>query len=133
VIDVREDGFTIQEVAEMTGFTAHTLRYYEKIGLLESIGRHENGHRRYDEDDLGWIHFLKLLRGTGMPIQQMQQFMELARQGDDSILDRTDLLEEHRQSLYERINELQDYLAHLDRKIAYYKGVLMGIPAEPCE
>ncbi|MCA9976226.1 MAG: MerR family transcriptional regulator, partial [Anaerolineales bacterium] len=72
MIAAKEAGLTIQEVAEMTGLTAHTLRYYEKIGLLESIDRHGNGHRRYDEADLGWIHFLKLLRGTGMPIQQMQ-------------------------------------------------------------
>ena len=133
MIHVQKEGLTIQEAADMTGLTAHTLRYYEKIGLLESIGRLENGHRRYDEADLGWIHFLKLLRGTGMPIQQMQQFMALARQGDDSIADRIDLLEAHRADLFTRISELQDYLDHLDRKIAYYKGVLTGIPAEPCE
>jgi DNA-binding transcriptional MerR regulator len=99
MINLQEETYTIQEVAEMTDLSAHTLRYYEKIGLLESVTRHENGHRRYAEADLGWIHFLKLLRATGMPIQQMQLFMEFARQGDGTIADRVEVLTEHRREL----------------------------------
>lgn len=125
--------YTIQEVAEMTGVSAHTLRYYEKIGLLTDVGRHENGHRRYVEADLGWIHFLKLLRETGMPIQHMQDFMEFARQGDDTIPDRIEVLSEHRRELASNIAQLQKHLAHLDHKIAYYNGLLTGTPAEPCD
>ena len=132
MIGIQEQLYTVQQVAEITGISAHTLRYYEKIGLLPPIGRHENGHRRYVEADLGWIHFLKLLRATGMPIQHMQQFMDLARDGDDTIADRMELLSEHRAELFMRISELQDHLAHLDRKIAYYNGVLTNTPAEPC-
>jgi len=133
MINLQEETFTIQEVAEMTDLSAHTLRYYEKIGLLESVNRHDNGHRRYAEADLGWIHFLKLLRATGMPIQQMQLFMEFARQGDGTIADRVEVLTEHRRSLAQHIAEQQDHLAHLDHKIAYYNGLLTGQPAEPCE
>ncbi|MBK8906234.1 MAG: MerR family transcriptional regulator [Anaerolineaceae bacterium] len=133
MIELQEETFTIQEVAEMTDLSAHTLRYYEKIGLLEHVTRHENGHRRYAEQDLGWIHFLKLLRATGMPIQQMQVFMEFARQGDSTIPDRVEVLTEHRRSLAQHIAELQDHLAHLDRKIAFYNGILTGEPAEPCD
>lgn len=133
MIELQEETFTIQEVAEMTDLSAHTLRYYEKIGLLEHISRHENGHRRYAEEDLGWIQFLKLLRNTGMPIQQMQVFMELARQGDGTIADRIEVLSEHRQQLAAHITELQDHMDHLDRKIAYYNGILTGEPAEPCD
>ncbi len=133
MINLQEETFTIQEVAEMTDLSAHTLRYYEKIGLLESVTRHDNGHRRYAEADLGWIHFLKLLRATGMPIQQMQLFMEFARQGDGTIADRVEVLTEHRRSLAQHIAEQQDHLAHLDHKIAYYNGLLTNQPAEPCE
>ncbi len=133
MINLQEETFTIQEVAEMTDLSAHTLRYYEKIGLLESVTRHENGHRRYAEADLGWIHFLKLLRATGMPIQQMQLFMEFARQGDGTIADRVEVLTEHRRSLAQHIAALQDHLAHLDHKIAYYNGLLTNQPAGPCE
>jgi DNA-binding transcriptional MerR regulator len=133
MIELQEETYTIQEVAEMTDVSAHTLRYYEKIGLLEPINRHENGHRRYAEADLGWIQFLKLLRATGMSIQQMQVFMAFARQGDSTIADRIEVLTEHRRSLAQHIAELQDHLAHLDHKIAYYNGILTGEPAEPCE
>jgi DNA-binding transcriptional MerR regulator len=133
MIELQTETFTIQEVAEITDLSAHTLRYYEKIGLLEHISRHENGHRRYAEEDLGWIHFLKLLRATGMPIQQMQVFMDFARQGDSTIPDRIEVLSKHRQQLAAHIAELQDHMGHLDRKIAYYNGVLTGEPAEPCE
>lgn len=132
MLGIQEQVYTVQQVAELTGISAHTLRYYEKIGLLSPIGRHENGHRRYVEDDLGWIHFLKLLRATGMSIQHMQQFMDLARGGDDTIADRLELLSEHRAELFVRISELQDHLEHLDRKIAYYNGVLTNTPAKPC-
>ena len=133
MIELQEETYTIQEVAEMTDLSAHTLRYYEKIGLLEHISRHDNGHRRYAEEDLGWIHFLKLLRATGMPIQQMQVFMEFARQGDNTIVDRIEVLSDHRRQLAEHIAELQDHMEHLDRKIAYYNGVLTGVPADPCD
>lgn len=133
MIGIQEDSFTIQQVAERTGVSAHTLRYYEKIGLLEPIGRHENGHRRYIEADLGWIHFLKLLRATGMPIQQMQQFMEFAREGDNTIPDRIEVLTEHRRELSHHIAELQDHLAHLDNKITYYNSLMGGPPAPPCD
>ena len=133
MIAVQEETYTIQEVAEATGVSAHTLRYYEKIGLLTDVGRHENGHRRYVEDDLGWIHFLKLLRETGMPIQHMQQFMEFARQGDSTIADRIEVLTEHRRELAANIAQLQDHLEHLDRKIAYYNGLLTNEPTEPCD
>jgi DNA-binding transcriptional MerR regulator len=133
MIEIQEETYTIQQVAEMTGVSAHTLRYYEKIGLLERVGRHDNGHRRYVEEDLGWINFLKLLRATGMPIQQMQQFMEYAREGDSTIPDRIEVLTEHRRELSQHIAELQDHMAHLDNKIAYYNSLLGGPPAPPCE
>ena len=132
MIAVQEETYTIQEVSEITGVSAHTLRYYEKIGLLTDVGRHENGHRRYVEADLGWIHFLKLLRETGMPIQHMQQFMEFARQGDATIPDRIEVLTEHRRELAANIAQLQDHLEHLDNKIAYYNGLLIDKPTKPC-
>ena len=133
MIDLQEETYTIQDVAEKTDLSAHTLRYYEKIGLLEQITRHENGHRRYAEADLGWIHFLKLLRATGMPIQQMQVFMEFARQGDNTIPDRIEVLTEHRRELAAHIEELQAHMDHLDRKIAYYNGLLTGEITDPCD
>jgi DNA-binding transcriptional MerR regulator len=70
---------TIRDVAEATGLSVHTLRYYERIGLIHPIDREENTHRRYSEDDVGWIDFLTKLRAIGMSIQQMQAYAELQR------------------------------------------------------
>jgi DNA-binding transcriptional MerR regulator len=128
-----ENEYTIQQVAEIKRISAHTLRYYEKIGLLEPIGRHDNGHRRYHEVDLGWIDFLKLLRETGMPVQQMKEFMDLARAGDPTIPQRVRVLSEHRARLSERIAELSAHLDHLDRKIEFYQGLLENRQTEMCE
>ena len=118
---ILKNEYTIQQVAEMTGISAHTLRYYEKIGLLAPVSRHGNHHRRYSENDLGWIDFIKLLRETGMPIRQMQRFMQLARRGDGTIPDRIILLGDHRRALFTHISKLQAHLEHLDRKIAHYQ------------
>lgn len=130
---VLENEYTIQEVAEMKGISVYTLRYYEKIGLLQPVKRQTSGHRRYGDEDLGWIDFIKLLRETGMPIQQMQKFMDLAREGDGTFPERTRLLMEHRQELFLQILKLQKHLEHLDRKIVYYQKRQKGeIPAEGC-
>lgn len=64
---------TIQQAAVRTGLSVHTLRYYEKMGLMEPIPRGENGHRSYHEQDLEWIELIARLRTTGMPIADMQR------------------------------------------------------------
>ena len=87
-----EEQLTIQHVAEITGLSVHTLRYYERIGLIHPIERAENTHRRYTMDDIGWIDFLNKLRSMGMSIQEMQTYAELQRQGDASLPERVEML-----------------------------------------
>jgi DNA-binding transcriptional MerR regulator len=115
-----EVAYSIQEAAHETGLSEHTLRYYERVGLIEPVERAENGHRRYSPGDLGWIEFLKCLRATGMPVTQMKAYADLARQGDQTVGSRLDLLEQHRCAVLRQIEELQQYLAVLDHKIDYY-------------
>lgn len=114
-------GLTISEAAKEVRLTAHTLRYYERIGLLEPVERIHGDRRRYSQADLARIQFFNRLRATGMPIRKMQAFAELARQGDTTIPARRQALEEHRQSVMERIEELRTHLAALDRKIIHYR------------
>lgn len=111
---------TIQQVAGKTGLSEHTLRYYERIGLIESIDRADNGHRRYTEMDIGWIEFLKCLRSTGMPVMQMKTYADLTRAGDHTIEARLALLEDHRRAVLMQIEEMRRYLAVVDHKIDYY-------------
>ena len=118
------DTLTIQEVAEATGLSTHTLRYYERIGLIHSIDRADNTHRRYTQDDIGWIDFLMKLRATGMSIQQMQVYAELQRQGDDTLPERVDMLKELRHQLEQHMAELRDHLGLLNFKIEAYTEVI---------
>ncbi len=113
-----ETTFSIQQVAELTGLSIDTLRYYERIGLLEPIGRAHNGHRRYTQHDLAWIDLLIRLRNTGMPRAQMVRFAHLRRQGDVTLAERRHLLEEHQRSLEQHMRELEQHMAALQQKIA---------------
>lgn len=72
-----ENLFSIQQVASMTGLSTHTLRYYEKIGLIKNVQRDQTGYRQYTDFDLAWIQFLIRLRVTGMPMLKMKQFFLL--------------------------------------------------------
>ncbi|MFC5447452.1 MerR family transcriptional regulator [Paenibacillus aestuarii] len=112
---------TIKKMADTTGTSAHTLRYYEKAGLLASIARSSNGYRLYSEADVAWIEFLQRLKATGMSIQQMQQFAALRYKGDETITQRRVLLEEHAQIVQKQISEWSRNLSALEDKIDHYK------------
>lgn len=116
-----EEGLTIQDVAGRTGLSVHTLRYYERIGLLDPVSRASNGHRRYALADLAWIEFLQRLRATGMPIHQMQRFAELRRLGQVSLAARRSLLGVHKAEVRLRLQELTRHLAAIEEKIEQYR------------
>lgn len=111
----------IQEVAARTGLSAHTLRYYERIGLLDPVDRASSGHRRYVEADIAWIEFLNRLRATGMTIRRMQHFAALRRRGETTTTERRVLLEEHRREVEENIRALRTDLTIVTDKIATYR------------
>ncbi len=116
-----ETDLTIQQVAALTQLSEHTLRYYERIGLLAPVSRASSGHRRYSDRDIAWIEFLTRLRTTGMPIRKMQDFAALRRQGDPTVAQRRRLLEAHRQEVQAQIDELQVNLCEIEHKIQHYK------------
>jgi DNA-binding transcriptional MerR regulator len=91
--------FTIQQISNITGLSVHTLRYYEKIGLLNKVDRDVNGYRRYTKSDISWINFLIRLRVTAMPVSEMKQFSDLRNQGDTTIRLRLELLENHQKNV----------------------------------
>ena len=116
---------SISEAAELTGVSVHTLRYYERSGLmLVPVDRASSSHRRYTEADISWIVFLTKLRSTAMPIARVRRYVELARAGADTTGDRLDLLLEHRASVIAQLDEMTNSLAAIDYKIAtYQKGI----------
>jgi DNA-binding transcriptional MerR regulator len=113
--------YTIQQVASATGLSIHTLRYYEKIGLLAPIQRASNGHRRYSDEDVAWLEFLVRLRETGMSIQQTIAFANLVRQYPNEVFERRVLLEEHRDRIKQHLEELTAHLQVIEMKIKHYQ------------
>ncbi|WP_458117388.1 MerR family transcriptional regulator [Bacillus sp. PK3-130] len=95
--------FTIQQIAKMTKLSAHTLRYYEKIGLLNEVSRDANGYRKYTESDISWINFLIRLRITGMSVADMKRFSDLRNQGESTVSKRLELLELHQKKSLKKL------------------------------
>jgi DNA-binding transcriptional MerR regulator len=116
--------FSPSRAAEQSGFSLDTLRYYERIGLLDGIDRAPSGHRRFRDDDLEWLGVLRCLRDTGMPIAQMRRYAELARAGQATLAERLDLLAEHDTRVQERITLLRAQHEHLLEKIEWYRSEL---------
>jgi DNA-binding transcriptional MerR regulator len=112
---------TIAEAAERSGLSAHTLRYYERIGLIHPVGRSTNGHRRYGREDLDWLTLLTKLRTTGMPMRQMVEYARLVREGPPTATRRREMIESHRRVIREQIAALEETATVLDSKIEMYR------------
>jgi len=110
----------ISEVSATSGLSAHTLRWYERIGLLDRVDRSHAGQRRYSDADLARLAFLTKLRLTGMPVADMVRYIELVRDGDATRAERRQLLVEHREEVRQRLADLHATLAVIDRKIDMY-------------
>jgi DNA-binding transcriptional MerR regulator len=123
-MDIQKEKLTIQEVTQATGLSAHTLRYYERIGLIHPIGREQNTRRCYTADDVGWIDFLLKLRATGMSIKEMQRYAELQRQGDETLPERVEMLKSLRDTVEAHIDELNEHLKLIYYKIDIYEKIV---------
>jgi DNA-binding transcriptional MerR regulator len=115
-------GLSIAEAARRTGVSVHTLRYYERAGLvITPVGRTNGGRRRYQQIDLDWITICTKLRATGMPIKTIRRYAQLVSAGPGNEQQRLALLEAHRADVTAKIAELQENLKLIDRKIDVYR------------
>lgn len=111
--------YSIKLFASKTGLSAHTLRFYEKLQLLDPH-RQANGHRYYTEQDLSWVNFIKRLKDTCMPLKTIQGYAALRQQGNSTLAQRLDMLLSHQQMIEQQLNTLQGNLQHLNEKIEIY-------------
>jgi DNA-binding transcriptional MerR regulator len=119
---VADEVLTIAEAARHTGVSAHTLRYYEREGLmLDLVERSGSDHRRYGSQALDWIAFLTKLRSTGMPIRSMREYARLVAAGDGNEERRLELLEAHDATVREQLASMRRNLAAIEGKIALYR------------
>ncbi len=121
---------TIAEVSKKYNLTADTLRYYERIGLLPPVPRTQGGFRDYDEESCRWIELMKCMRSAGVQIDALIEYVRLFRQGDATAAQRKALLEQQRDQLTVRMEEMQSSLDRLNDKIDMYDRTLTSGEAE---
>jgi DNA-binding transcriptional MerR regulator len=118
------ENYTVQQAAALTGLSEHTLRYYERIGLIQPVPRQESsGHRRYGPADLAKLETLACLRATGMPIEQMRRYFELRSRGAAAAAEQQALLAAHLEELQRRMAALQGHIKYVESKINYWRAV----------
>jgi len=118
-------GLSIAEAARCTGVSVHTLRYYERAGLVVTpVDRTHSGRRRYQDEDLKWISICTKLRATGMPIKGIRRYAQLVSAGPGNEQERLALLEAHRADVTAKLAEVQESLKLIDHKIDVYRGRL---------
>ena len=105
--------YSIKEAAERMGVTTHTLRYYDREGLLPHVERTAGGIRRFSQEDLDGLALINCLKATGMSIRQIKDFLDLSQQGDE-------ILRRQRERILAGMEQMQEHLERVERKIAYY-------------
>ena len=122
--------YSIQDVSKKTGLTAHTLRYYEKEGLISGVERSQGGFRQYTDEDLEKLGLICCLKNTGMSIQEIARFVQLTHEGDHTLEERVELLREHRENVLTRIAEMQKHLEKVTWKLNFFTQKLNAYNAE---
>lgn len=116
--------YTIKQVAEMTGLTTVTIRYYDKMGLFPHLARTEAGYRVFDDDNVMFLKIVECLKRSGMSIKDICQFSEWVRQGDDSLQQRYDMFLERKAAVERQIADLQETLSVIEHKCGYYREAI---------
>ncbi len=116
---------TIAEVSRQYGLSQDTLRYYERVGLLPAVNRNKSGNRDYTEDNTRWVEFIKCMRGAGISVEALIEYVAMYQKGESTRQARLALLKEQREAMAARVAELTSTLARLDKKIAMYDDVIL--------
>ena len=122
--------YSIQDVSKKTGLSTHTLRYYEKEGLISGVERSQGGFRQYTDEDLERLGLICCLKNTGMSIQEIARFVQLTHEGDHTLKGRVQMLKEHRELVIARMEEMQKHLDKVTWKINFFSEKLRAYEAE---
>lgn len=112
--------YTIGQVAKKLGVTAHTLRYYDKEGLLPMVRKNSSGLRIFKDTDLEWLLVVECLKACGMPLKAIKAYLDMCQKGDETIAERLNMFKEQRENLKSQMRELESYMQKIEYKIAYY-------------
>lgn len=115
---------TIQEVSEITGLSKHTLRYYEKIGLIDKVNKSASNYRVYRQKDLNRIEFIINMRNAGLGMSELKQYIKLAAEGDETANERRNILLENKREIEAQIKILENCSRYIDYKIENYDSII---------
>lgn len=115
--------YTVKQVSERTKLPPSTLRYYDKEGLMPLLQRTESGTRKYSDVDISWLDLICCLKNSGMPLDEIKQFMTLCLQGSSTCEERRDILEEHKKSIEQQIAMLSCSLETINYKLDHYNEI----------
>lgn len=113
-------GYSIGQVAKKTGVSTHTLRYYEKEGLLPFVRKTSSGLRSFSDNDLGWLAMIDCLKGTGMPLKGIKQYIDWYIEGDSTLSQRLEMFKQQKVSLEAQFAQLQKHMDKIEYKIGFY-------------
>ena len=112
--------YTIGQVAKKLGMTTHTLRYYDKEGLLPMVRKSSSGLRVFKDVDLEWLLIVECLKACGMSLKAIKNYLEMCQKGDETIPERLEMFKHQRENLKAQMQELKSYMDKIEYKIAYY-------------
>ncbi|MBR6028674.1 MAG: MerR family transcriptional regulator [Clostridia bacterium] len=125
--------YTIQEVSRKTGLSSHTLRYYEKEGLISGVERSQGGIRQYGDEDLEALGLICCLKNTGMPLREIARFVQLTQEGEHTLRERVSMLREHRENVIARMAEMQQHLDKVTWKLNFFSAKLQAYESREAE
>lgn len=117
--------YTINEVKKMFDISASTLRFYESEGILPEISRDENGRRVYNDSQIEWLNLLVALKDTGMPLEKIKEYLQMAYEGDETLEPRRQILLEHKQSVEQKLALTLNHLEKINNKIILYDVLVL--------
>jgi Predicted transcriptional regulators len=116
--------YTVKEAASITGLTEHAVRFYTDKGLVPSVQRNSNNIRMFDEESINWLHGVKCLKQSGMPIEVIKKYIDLCLEGDSTIPQRFALMMKHKEEALMKLEEAKRHVAHLEQKTILYQAIL---------
>ncbi|WP_079914848.1 MerR family transcriptional regulator [Paenibacillus sp. 32352] len=115
---------TVKEAALITGLTEHAVRFYTDKGLVPSVQRNENNIRMFDEESINWLHGVKCLKQSGMPIEVIKRYVDLCLEGDSTVPQRCGLIMEHKEAALAKLEEAKRHIDHLEQKTSLYQAIM---------
>lgn len=116
--------YTVKEISKLLNMTEHTVRYYTDMGLVPTLKRDKNGNRLFDEESKNWLIGIKNLRGSGMSIKAVKDYVDMCLQGESTLKTRYEIILEQKKQLEEQLREMNERYYYIKHKTKWYEDIM---------